>query len=248
MCNCSSNFRCSTKKKDTHSLFRVAELMARGDMPPQAIEAIKLGRMTALRKESGGVRGIVSGEVMRRLTARTIAQQVGPAVKAGTAPFRYAQRGRAASALDTLCKLYVSLIQKPQLLLSTESAHMTQSRARAMLFGLQRVEGSSACVPFVHMFCSCPSSHLLEGDSGVVHAIQQGEGGEQGDVLMFLLFCVGQHAALEEVQARLRPNERLFAYLDDVFVFSKLDRVGAICTALQGPRTCNQAGQEARCV
>ena len=47
---------------DTHSLFRVAELMARGDLLPQAIEAIKLRRMTALRKESGGVRGIVSGE------------------------------------------------------------------------------------------------------------------------------------------------------------------------------------------
>ena len=50
---------------------------------------------------------------------------------------------------------------------------------------------------------------------------------------MPLLFCVGQHAALEEVQARLRPNERLFAYLDDVFVVSKPDRVGAIYTALQ---------------
>ena len=59
-------------------------------MPPQAIEAIKLGRMTALRKESGGIRGIVSGEVMSRLTARTIAQQVGPAVKAAAAPFQYA--------------------------------------------------------------------------------------------------------------------------------------------------------------
>ena len=50
---------------------------------------------------------------------------------------------------------------------------------------------------------------------------------------MPLLFCVGRHAAFEEVQARLRPNERLFAYLDDVYVVSKPDRVGAIYTALQ---------------
>ena len=63
--------------------------------------------------------------------------------------------------------------------------------------------------------------------------VEQGEGGEQGDALMPLLFCVGQHAALQEVQARLRPNERLFAYLDDVYVVSKPDRVGAIYTALQ---------------
>ena len=102
-----------------------------------------------------------------------------------------------------------------------------------MLLGLQRVEGGSAVVPFVHMFYSSPSSYLWEDDSGVVRTIQQGEGGEQGDALMPLLFCVGQHAALEEVQARLRPNERLFVYVDDVYVVSKPDWVGAIHTALQ---------------
>ena len=60
----------------------------------------------------------------------------------------------------------------------------------------------------------------------MVHTIQQGEGGEQGDAFMPLLFCMGQHAALQEVQARLRPNERLSACLDDVYVVSKPDRVG----------------------
>ena len=40
---------------DTHSLFRVAELMARGDMPPQAIEAIKLGRVRCARRVVGFV-------------------------------------------------------------------------------------------------------------------------------------------------------------------------------------------------
>ena len=128
-------------------------------------------------RESGGVRGIVSGEVKRSLTARTIAQQVGPAVKAATAPFPVA-------SIDGI------------------SACNSISR-RAMLLGLQRVEGGSSVIPFVDMF-------------GWVHTIQQGEGGEQGDALMPLLFCVGQHAALQEVQARSRPTERLFAYLDDV--------------------------------
>ena len=158
---------------DTHSLFRVAELMARGDLPPQAIEAIKLGRMTALRKESGGVRGIVSGEVMRRLTARTIAQQVGPAVKAATAPFQYALSTRAgceciAHALQAVCEL-------------DPEATVTS------------IDGISAY------------------DSISRRA----------------------NAALQEVQGRLHPNERLFAYLDDVYVVSKPDRVGAIYTVLQ---------------
>ena len=43
-----------------------------------------------LSKDDGGVRGIVAGDVVRRLVARTIAQQLGPAVKAATAPYQYA--------------------------------------------------------------------------------------------------------------------------------------------------------------
>ena len=171
---------------------------------------------------------------MRRLTARTIAQQVGPAVKAATAPFQYALSTRAgceciAHALQAVCEL------DPEATVTSIdgiSACDSISR-RAMLLGLQRVEGGSSVIPFVHMFYSSPSSYLWEDDSGVVHTIQQGEGGEQGDALMPLLFCVGEHAALQEAQARLRPNERLFAYLDDVYVVSKPDRVGAIYTALQ---------------
>ena len=48
--------------------------------------------------------------------------------------------------------------------------------------------------------------------------IAQGEGGEQGDPLMPLLFSLGLHGALSAVQARFRVNEKVFALLDDVYV------------------------------
>ena len=51
--------------------------------------------MTALRKKYGGVRGIVAGEVIRRLTARTRAQLLGLVVEAATAPFQHALSTRA---------------------------------------------------------------------------------------------------------------------------------------------------------
>ena len=51
----------------------------------------QLGRMTTLQKEGGGVRGVVAGEVIRRVTAKTIAQQLGPVVKAATVPFQCAR-------------------------------------------------------------------------------------------------------------------------------------------------------------
>ena len=99
------------------------------------------------------MRGIVSGEVIRGLTARTIAQQIGPAVKAFTAPFQYELSTRAgceciAHALQAVCEL------DPEATVTSIdgiSAYDSISR-RAMLLGLERAEGSSAVLPFVHLF------------------------------------------------------------------------------------------------
>ena len=41
--------------------------------------------------------------------------------------------------------------------------------------------------------------YFWENDSGEVHIVLQGEGSEQGDAMMPLLFSLGQHAALEDV-------------------------------------------------
>ena len=46
--------------------------------------------MTVLQKPNGGVRGIVAGDVVRRLVARTISQQLSSVVERATAPFQYA--------------------------------------------------------------------------------------------------------------------------------------------------------------
>ena len=53
-------------------------------------DAIRLGRLTALQKPNGGVRGIVAGNIVRRLVAHTMSQQMMEKVQAATAPFQYA--------------------------------------------------------------------------------------------------------------------------------------------------------------
>ena len=53
--------------------------------------------MIALQKPDGGERGIVVGDVLRRLVGRTIAQQLMPAVERYTAPFQYALKTRAGT-------------------------------------------------------------------------------------------------------------------------------------------------------
>ena len=95
----------------------------------------------------------------------------------------------------------------------------------SMLRGLQGVEGGGSVLPFVRQFYSGPSSFLWDDACGNTHDIFQGEGGEQGDPLMPTLYSLGQHRALEAVAHRLHPTERLFAFLDDLYVVCRPDRV-----------------------
>ena len=95
------------------------------------------------------------------------------------------------------------------------SAYDQISRA-AMLDGLYTHCGGET-IPFVRMFYGSPSTYVWEDAEGVEHSILQGEGGEQGDPLMPLLYSLGQHGALVATQEELADGETLVAYLDDIW-------------------------------
>ena len=62
------------------------------------------------------------------------------------------------------------------------------------------MEGGDQVLPFVRLFYGSLSTFFWEDTMGGVHHILQGEGGEQGDPSMPMLFSLGQHAAfLSEV-------------------------------------------------
>ena len=147
------------------------------------------------------------------------ARQLSEAVKAATAPFQYAVSTQAgcecvAHALQSMCEANPHTTA-----LSTDGIGAFDLVSRtAMLRGLRRVPDGPEALPFVRMFYGQASVYFWEDDEGIVHDIHQAEGGEQGDALMPLLFSLGQHPALQAVQAQLLPGERVFAYLDDVYV------------------------------
>ena len=183
--------------RDVHMFFLMAEQLVQGRAPEVAVQAIRLKRLTALRKPDGGVRGIVVGDVVRRLTPRTVAQQLGGAVKLATSPFQYALSTRAgceciAHALQALTEANPEATILP---VDGIGAFDLVSRG-AMLQGLCDV--SPSAVPSVRQFYGSPSRYLWENDSGEVHDIDQGEGGEQGDPLMPVLFSLGQPAQRTE--------------------------------------------------
>ena len=68
---------------------------ARAQVLPSVRDTVRLGWFTTLQKPDGGVRGIVAGDVVRRLVARTMSQQMMEAVQGATAPFQYVLATRA---------------------------------------------------------------------------------------------------------------------------------------------------------
>ena len=93
-----------------------------------------------------------------------------------------------------------------------------------MLAALRRVSGSDQILPFVRLFYGSQSRYFWEDDAAVMHHILQGEGREQGDPLMPLLFSLGIHDALHASQQGL-GSKHLMAFHDDVYVVTLPHRV-----------------------
>ena len=86
----------------------------------------------------------------------------------------------------------------------------------AMLSKLLEVPKLRGLIPLVRQTYARRSCYSWEDDVGEKHLIWQGEGGEQGDPLMPLLFSLAMHNALADVKSLLHEDEHLFAFLDDV--------------------------------
>ena len=97
--------------RDAHLLFSMAEQLSRAHVPLSV-----MGRMTALQKPSGGVRGIVAEDVLRRLVAKTVAQHMEKAVEAATRPHQCAMstrgQGRNASPMCSRSSLRRILVPR----------------------------------------------------------------------------------------------------------------------------------------
>ena len=142
--------------------------------------------MTALHKPSGGIRGIVVGDVFRRLVARTLAQQFAKRVESATAPFQYALSPRAGCECVSHALQSLTDLDESATILSVDGVGVDLVSRKAMLQGLLKMEGGDSLLPFARQFCGSPSAFLWEDTT-------QGEGGEQVDPLMplFPSDCTG---------------------------------------------------------
>ena len=91
--------------------------------------------------------------MVRRLVARTLAQQLGPSVEAATAPYQYGPSTRAGSECMPELNSEATVLS-----IDGISAYDQISRA-AMMDGLFSLCGGEA-VPFVRLFHGTPSTYM----------------------------------------------------------------------------------------
>ena len=225
--------------EDSNKCYEIAQAFAQAQIPDKILNAIRVGQLTAIEKPNGGVRGIVVGDVVRRLIAKTMSDQMMARFETATKPFQYALSTRAG------CESIAHIVQSATdndaraTVLSIDGVGASR---RAMMTALHRMPDGDAILPFVLQFYGRPSTHLWEDENGTVREIQQGEGGEQGDPLMQALFALGQHDALCAVQEFLHP---FMAFLDDLHVVSVPERVASVrgSSALESLEDRSESGE-----
>ena len=155
---------------DSELFIQVSSLLAVVNVPEEIIEAIRLGRMTALSKPDGGVRGIVVGDILRRLVARTIAKQIAKKVEETTTPFQYALTTKGGCEC-VLISCRPSPSQETTIISIVGVGAYDLISRNAMMEG-----GRRTILPFVRMFYGNPSTHLWEDEMEVTPEHSTGKG------------------------------------------------------------------------
>ena len=200
-------------------LFYVCERLANGDIPEGIPDILKVGRLTALRKPNGKVRGISAGDILRRLVAKVLARQFQPIFRKSTSPFNFGLSNRAGT--DSLVHFVRFLLDEDpsRVVVSIDGIGAFDHVERRQIFSELFHHDTLKCLmPFVRLWYLHESVFYWFDDNGKRHTITQGDGGEQGDALMPGLFSLALHPALVAIQAELGPDCFVVAYLDDIYI------------------------------
>jgi hypothetical protein len=155
----------------------VSERLAQAKVPGPVVQALRLGRMVALRKSSGKVRGIVTGDVFRRLVARTIAQQLSEEFNTACSPFQYALSTRAGTECVYHALRVITESRPTATVVSIDGIGAFDHVSRqSMLGNLMALPRANSALPFVRQFYGEPSTYIWQDMSGCVHEIKQAEG------------------------------------------------------------------------
>ena len=207
------------EEQDWALISELAQDFARANVPEEVMQALRLGRMTALKKDNGKIRGIVAGSIVRRLVCKTVAKQFSDHFLERTSPFQFALQTKAGTDALAHALRLVTDSDPDTVVVSLDGVGAFDHVRRAAFFEkLMSCEELRELLSLVRALYGSCSRFLWTDDKGKQHVIPQAEGGEQGCPLMPALYALAQHDALMQASENLLPSERIFSFLDDLYV------------------------------
>jgi hypothetical protein len=186
-------------------------LVVAGGIPDHLKPTFFGGRLIALSKKDGGIRPIVVGLTLRRLTSKLVNSYASDKLATSLAPIQLGVgvRGGVEAAVHA-ARIYVNHLDDDSLIVKLDfrNAFNTIRRDRIL-------EAAASSLPEVYFYIYATyaaSSHLIFDN----HIIESAEGVQQGDPLGPLLFCLAIQPLLSCCQSELK-----IGYLDDITLGGK---------------------------
>lgn len=198
-------------------LAAILSLLLQANLPEPFLALISSGSLTALSKDNGGVRPIITRSTWLRLLSKCIVRREQPALSRALAPVQCGVGMPGGSEL-IVHSVRLLLEKNPSWTLTTvdaANAFGTVSRSAIRTQLLASEAPHELTLRYFDRFCAPPFA-IRQGSN---FHLSVAEGVIQGDPLSPLSFALALQPALEETTRCLRaqhPDARLFAYLDDV--------------------------------
>ena len=196
---------------------QMCQAFARAEVPPTVMAAIRIRRMTALKKDNGRIRGIVAGNILRRLVGKTVAHQHAVDFLKCTAPYQYALQTKAGVEALAHVLRYLAENDPDIVVMSLDGiGAFDHVKRAAFIRNILDTPELQDILPLVLALYGSESKFLWTDDDGNVHEIIQAESGEQGCRLMPTLYALAQQHAIVFADQNLLPDELLLNFLDDL--------------------------------
>ncbi len=207
------------------SFHAVCSVIARGEVPARAREALSSCRLLALAKPvpdgPDGIRPIAIAEVLQRLVSRAIALQMRDAFEQYFSPLQYAV-STPGGCESIIAGVRALLDLDPDLLvLQVDLANAFNEIDRVAIFEELRTH-FPALVPFTRLFYAASSRLMYRREDDSWTTLFSETGARQGDPLAMFYFCLGYQRALTSTHAAF-PDVQLPSYADDTHIIARAD-------------------------
>ena len=160
-------------------LAEASTLLAQARVPADVCKALAMARLTALRIADGGVPGIATGDMFRRLVSKALAREWAEKFDHATRPFQFALQARAGTDALAAHVRAALATRRGAVLVSLGGRSAYDSMSRAAFLGKLR-EVAPELLPFVRLFYGSPSTYCWWDSAGRCRDVAQAKAVSKG--------------------------------------------------------------------